>query len=139
MNPSSLISLDDALDRLLLCAKPLNRVSNVSTFKADGCVLAKDLVSAIQVPSFDNSAMDGYALRLADLSLNDGVLKSGQRILAGHAASTLNKGEAARIFTGAPVPLGADAVVMQEDVVVIDDSHVRFQTSPTLQRHCAAP
>ena len=132
MNPSSLISLDDALHKLLLCAKPLNRVSNVSTFKADGCVLAQDLVSAIQVPSFDNSAMDGYALRLADLSLNDGVLKLGQRILAGQTASTLNKGEAARIFTGAPVPLGADAVVMQEDVVVIDDSHVRFQTSPTL-------
>ena len=92
MNPSSLLSLDDALQKLLLCAKPLNRVSNVSTFKADRCVLAQDLVSAIQVPSFDNSAMDGYALRLADLSLNDGVLKLGQRILAGHATSTLNKG-----------------------------------------------
>ena len=131
MNPSSLLSLDDALYKLLLCAKPLNRVSNVSTFKADRCVLAQDLVSAIQVPSFDNSAMDGYALRLADLSLNDGVLKLGQRILAGHATSTLNKGEAARIFTGAPVPLGADAVVMQEEVTVVDDSHVRFQTAPT--------
>ena len=132
MNPSSLLSLDDALHRLLLCAKPLNRVLNVSTFKADGCVLAQDLVSAIQVPSFDNSAMDGYALRLADLSFNDGVMKLGQRILAGHPPSSLNKGEVARIFTGAPVPLGADAVVMQEEVIVVDDSHVRFHTSPTL-------
>ena len=86
MNPSSLISLDDALHKLLLFAKPLNRFSNVSTFKADGCVLAQNLVSSIQVPSFDNSAMDGYALRLADLSFNDGVLKLGQRILAGHTA-----------------------------------------------------
>jgi molybdopterin molybdotransferase len=99
---------------------------------ADGCVLAQDLVSEIQVPSFDNSAMDGYALRVSDLTSNDGVLKLGQRILAGHSASTLNKGEVARIFTGAPVPLGADAVVMQEEVIVVDDSHVRFQTSPTL-------
>ena len=132
MNSSSLISLDDALHKLLLFAKPLNRVSNVSTFKADGCVLAQDLVSAMQVPSFDNSAMDGYAVRLADLSLNEGVLKLGQRILAGHSSSPLNKGEVARIFTGAPVPLGADTVVMQEEVIVVDDSHVCFQTLPTL-------
>ena len=68
MNPSSLISLDEALKKLLLCAMPLNRALNVSTFRADGYVLAQDLVSAIQVPSFDNSAMDGYALRVADLT-----------------------------------------------------------------------
>ena len=130
MNPSSLISLDEALKKLLLCAMPLNRTLSVSTFRADGYVLAQDLVSAIQVPSFDNSAMDGYALRVSDLTLNDGVLKLGQRILAGHSASPLNAGEVARIFTGAPVPMGADAVVMQEEVTLVDDAHVRFQTSP---------
>ena len=132
MNSPSLLSLDEALQKLLLCAQPLNRVLNVSTFRADGYVLAQDIVSAIQVPSFDNSAMDGYALRVCDLDLNDGVLKLGQRILAGHSASSLNKGETARIFTGAPVPLGADAVVMQEEVIVVDDLHVRFQTLPTI-------
>ena len=130
MKPPPLLSLDEALERLLQKAKPLAGVMSVSTFDADGCVLAQDLVSDLQVPAFDNSAMDGYALRTADLDLNQGMLKLGQRVLAGHAPSTLQPGEAARIFTGAPVPLGADAVVMQEDVVVVDDLHVSFKTVP---------
>jgi len=130
MNPPPLLSLDEALKRLLEKAIPLAATHVVSTFDADGCVLAQDLVSALQVPAFDNSAMDGYALRTADLNLNQGIFKVGQRILAGHAPTTLELGEVARIFTGAPVPMGADAVVMQEDVVQVDDLHVRFKTAP---------
>jgi len=130
MNPSPLLSLDEALKRLLEKAIPLADTHVVSTFEADGCVLAQDLVSDLQVPAFDNSAMDGYALRTADLNSNQGILKVGLRILAGHAPTTLPPEEVARIFTGAPVPIGADAVVMQEDVFVVDDSHISFKTAP---------
>ena len=73
MKSSSLLSLDDALAQLLVKAQPLKSVTSVDTFTADGRVLAEDLIPQIQVPSFDNSAMDGYALRVADLDLNEGV------------------------------------------------------------------
>ena len=62
------MSLDDALDRLLAQVEPLPRIESVSTFEADGRVLAADLVSALQVPPQDNSSMDGYALRAADVA-----------------------------------------------------------------------
>ena len=130
MNPSPLLSLDEALSELLLKALNMNRSHLVSTFEADGRVLAEDLISAIHVPAFDNSAMDGYALRIADLPSHDSVLELGQRIFAGQSPSELESGKAARIFTGAPIPLGADAVVMQEEVQLVDDSHVRFNRTP---------
>jgi molybdopterin molybdotransferase len=131
MKSSFLLSLDDALAQLLVKAQPLKSVTSVDTFTADGRVLAEDLIPQIQVPSFDNSAMDGYALRVADLDLNEGVLKVGQQIFAGQAPSALDAGYAARIFTGAPVPMGADAVVMQEEVTLLDDGAVRFIKVPT--------
>lgn len=86
----------------------------VSTLDADGRVLAQDVVSALQVPPQDNSAMDGYALRLSDLAAG-APLPVSQRIAAGASGAPLQAGTVARIFTGAPVPLGADAIVMQED------------------------
>ena len=110
--------LDEALAELLGHARPLVDVEAVSTFDADGRVLAQDLVSALQVPPQDNSSMDGYALRCADLSgLNPAnpVLPVSQRIAAGASGTALVAGTAARIFTGAPVPDGADAILMQED------------------------
>jgi molybdopterin molybdotransferase len=110
--------LDEALAELLGHARPLVDVEAVSTFDADGRVLAQDLVSALQVPPQDNSSMDGYALRCADLSgLNPAnpVLPVSQRIAAGASGQPLVSGSAARIFTGAPVPHGADAILMQED------------------------
>ena len=110
--------LDEALAELLGHARPLVDVEAVSTFDADGRVLAQDLVSALQVPPQDNSSMDGYALRCADLSgLNpvNPVLPVSQRIAAGASGTALAAGTAARIFTGAPVPDGADAILMQED------------------------
>jgi molybdopterin molybdotransferase len=82
---------------------------------ADGRVLAEDLVSSLHVPPNDNSAMDGYAVRLADVTERGVVLPISQRIAAGHEAHPLQPGTCARIFTGAPVPSGADAIVMQED------------------------
>ena len=114
-----LMPLDEALARLLGHITPLTGTESVATFNADGRVLSTDIVSALQVPAFDNSAMDGYAVRSADVQAADAVLKVTQRIAAGHTGQPLQAGEAARIFTGAPVPPGADAVVMQEEVEVL--------------------
>lgn len=108
-------SLDDALAELLAHAVALPGSESVSTFEADGRVLAVDVVSALQVPPEDNSAMDGYAVRSTELSDEGVELWVSQRIPAGSSGSALEPGTVARIFTGAPVPAGADAVVMQED------------------------
>ncbi|MBX3609818.1 MAG: molybdopterin molybdotransferase MoeA [Hydrogenophaga sp.] len=110
-----LMALDDALHALLSHALPLTDTESVATFDAVGRVLATDLVSALQVPPRDNSSMDGYAVRVADLPEAGTVLPVSQRIPAGHAGEPLRPGTCARIFTGAPMPEGADAVVMQED------------------------
>ena len=107
--------LDEALAELLGHAQALADHEAVSTFDADGRVLAQDLVSALQVPPQDNSSMDGYALRCADLVGSAPVLPVSQRIAAGASGVPLSIGSVARIFTGAPVPEGADAIVMQED------------------------
>lgn len=108
-------SLDEALAELLAQALPLPGSVELDTFDADGRVLAQDLNSELQVPPQDNSSMDGYALRCADLDSAGGVLTVTQRIPAGSTGLALERGCAARIFTGAPIPAGADAVVMQED------------------------
>ena len=125
-------SLDDALAQLLGYAAVLGGVEQVSTFDADGRVLAQDLVSALQVPPQDNSSMDGYAVRCADLAEPSLALPVSQRIPAGSAGTTLAAMSVARIFTGAPIPAGADAVVMQEDCDVQADGRVRIQTLPKL-------
>ncbi len=117
-------SLDDALAELLGHATLLAGVEQVSTFEADGRVLAQDIISALQVPPQDNSAMDGYAVRCADLAAGV-ALPVSQRIAAGSSGSALAPMSVARIFTGAPVPEGADAVVMQEDCTVQPDGAVR--------------
>ena len=110
-----LMALDAALTDLLARVVPLSGVETVATFEADGRVLASDLVSGLQVPPQDNSSMDGYAVNAADVTEAGKVLAVSQRIAAGHAAEPLRPGTCARIFTGAPMPAGADAVVMQED------------------------
>ena len=120
--------LDQALDELLARATPLPGGESVSTFDADGRVLAQDLVSSLDVPAHDNSSMDGYAVRVADWA--EGVaLQVGQRIPAGSSGQALAPASAARIFTGAPIPPGADAVVMQEDCEAVDDA-VRIKAKP---------
>ena len=125
-------SLDDALADLLARATPLARVESVSTFDADGRVLAQDQVSALQVPPQDNSSMDGYALRCADLGEGapSAAWPVSQRIPAGSAAQPLQARTLARIFTGAPVPEGADAIVMQEDTETLADGTVRVLRAP---------
>ena len=111
--------LDEALAKLLAKATPLQGTEVVTTFDADGRVLAQDCVSALQVPPQDNSSMDGYAVRCADVTAVGVELLVSQRIAAGSAGDALTPGTAARIFTGAPVPEGADAILMQEDCEAI--------------------
>jgi molybdopterin molybdotransferase len=114
--------LEEALTQLLRHAVVLPGVQACATFDADGRVLAQDLVSALHVPPQDNSSMDGYAVCCADLMQAEGVLAISQRIAAGSSGTALASLSAARIFTGAPVPQGADAVVMQEDCEVLPDN-----------------
>lgn len=125
MTRPALLSLDDALPQLLAHARTLTAIQRVSTFEADGRVLAQDVVSALQVPPQDNSSMDGYAVRVADCAQAGALLRVTQRIPAGTHGTQLNAGEAARIFTGAPIPPGADAVVMQEDCEVLAGDQVQ--------------
>ena len=122
-------SLDAALAELLAYAQPLEGHELLDTFDADGRVLAQDLVAGLQVPPFDNSAMDGYALRAADLSGPELALPVSQRIAAGSIGEPLAAGTAARIFTGAAVPAGADAVVMQEECSLLDDGRVQINAT----------
>jgi len=128
--------LDDALAELLGFAKVLDAVESVSTFEADGRVLAQDITASLLVPPLDNSYMDGYGVRCADVLLaqaqTQGVLPVTQRIPAGSAGAPLAPMSAARIFTGAPIPVGADAVVMQEDCEAVEGGAVRIKTVPTL-------
>ncbi len=119
MNPPqarAMLSLDEALARLEQGARPfaITATETVSTFDALGRVLAEDVRSALNVPPEDNSSMDGYALRTADVPAAGTVLRVAQRIPAGQVGRALEPGAAARIFTGAQVPAGADAIVMQE-------------------------
>jgi molybdopterin molybdotransferase len=109
-----LLAVRDALDVLLAAARPLAEVEDVDTLAANGRVLARDQVAPLDVPAADNTQMDGYAVRAADCAGGAAVLRIAQRIPAGSVGQPLEPGTAARIFTGAPIPPGADAVVMQE-------------------------
>ncbi|MEO7391240.1 MAG: gephyrin-like molybdotransferase Glp [Ramlibacter sp.] len=122
--------LDDALAALLGHAQALAGTEAVSTFDADGRVLAQDLVSALQVPPHDNSSMDGYAVRSCEIAGEGVTLPISQRIPAGAAPDPLTPGSAARIFTGAPIPAGTDAVVMQEETESAGEQIVRILRVP---------
>ncbi len=128
----SLTSLDNALAALLAQAAPLAGSEQVSTFDADGRVLLAQAVAKLQVPPHDNSAMDGYALRCSDVAAPGAQLPVSQRIAAGQMGTALAAATAARIFTGAPLPVGADAVVMQEDCELLADGRVQVNALPTV-------
>ncbi|CAM5797100.1 Molybdopterin molybdenumtransferase OS=Rhizobacter sp. Root404 OX=1736528 GN=ASC76_18635 PE=3 SV=1 [Rhizobacter fulvus] len=126
-----LLTLDEALERLLGAVAPLPAATHetVSTFDALGRVLQQDVRSALDVPPQDNTSMDGYAMRAADVPAAGTLLPVSQRIPAGVVGEPLQPGTAARIFTGAQVPPGADAVVMQEQCEAVEQS-VRINTVP---------
>lgn len=129
-----MLSFDDALKSLLDAALPVVEIRQLPLEACVGRVLAAAQLARVNVPSLDNSAMDGYAVRCQEIAA---ALASGQglpvsqRIPAGTVGEPLQPGSVARIFTGAPVPPGADAVLMQEECTVIQDSAwVRFARAP---------
>ena len=113
--------LNLALEQLLAAAQPLGASQQVATLEADGRVLAADVVSALQVPPQDNSSMDGYALRVQDVPAPGVQMPVSQRIPAGSSGAALQAHTVARIFTGAPIPAHADAVVIQEDCEALEN------------------
>jgi molybdopterin molybdotransferase len=128
-----LLSAEQLLAELLKRARPLDEMEVVSLDGALGRVLGVGVVSSVTVPPLDNSAMDGYAVRTADVEAGVPMWVS-QRITAGRVGQWLQPGTAARIFTGAPIPPGADAVVMQENAIV-EGEEVRFPVLPRLGQH----
>ncbi|MFI8581593.1 molybdopterin molybdotransferase MoeA [Ectopseudomonas khazarica] len=146
-----LLPMEAALERLLALADaaPVEQIESVALAEADGRVLAEPLVAALDLPPWANSAMDGYALCLADW--NGQALPVSQRIQAGSAPEPLQPGSCARIFTGAPLPQGADTVEMQENVDLDDagravfretlrvGQNVRAQGQETRRGECVLP
>jgi len=122
----TLMPVEVALARLLDMADASRIVERerLPLAQVQGRVLADDLLSTLDLPPWPNSAMDGYALRVADG--NAGPLVVSQKVFAGQAPVALTPGTCARIFTGAPVPPGADCVEMQENAEVLADERVRF-------------
>jgi molybdopterin molybdotransferase len=112
-----LLSVDDALARLLAEARPVTDIEEVPALEATNRILARAQRSTMDVPPMDNSAMDGFAVRTGD----GDRLRVAQKIMAGSVGKPLEKGTAARIFTGAPIPPGADAIVMQEHTSLEND------------------
>jgi molybdopterin molybdotransferase len=123
-----MLSFEEARTSLIAAAQPLQRGECVDTLHAAGRVLAEEVLASLNVPPADNSAMDGYAVRAADVAANI-ALPISQRIPAGSVPQPLLPGTAARIFTGAQIPPGADAVVMQERCV-LDGENVRVEVAP---------
>ena len=122
----ALMPVEQALARLLAMAEaaPIVERERLPLAATEGRVLAEALVSSLDLPPWPNSAMDGYALRVEDWKGEP--LPVSQRIFAGQSPEPLQPGTCARIFTGAPVPAGADCVEMQENTQVQDDQRVRF-------------
>jgi molybdopterin molybdotransferase len=134
--PTSLLSLEDALNCMRALPLGSPKTEQVTLTNAQMRVSAETVESKISMPLFDNSAVDGYAFCLADLSA-DMSLPVSQRIAAGDAPCELVRGGAARIFTGAPIPTGADCVVMQEHAILPDDKAniVQFSGDLSLQQN----
>ena len=124
-----MLTAQQALDHLLSHAQPVAEIERVPMQATLGRVLAENVNSLVDVPPLDNTSMDGYAVRTADTQNPGSVLKIAQRIPAGSVGTELQAGTAARIFTGAPVPLGADAVVMQEDCATPEGSADQVQVN----------
>lgn len=139
-DPSALKSVDEAVAYLLERACPVTESESVALDAALGRVLAESAVAATDVPPWDNSAMDGYAVRSADLDAAGAPVRLpvSQRIPAGRAGAALVPGSAARIFTGAPIPPGADQVVIQEVCTGTPDAvEIRAAPAPGANIRCA--
>ncbi|AGB78942.1 molybdenum cofactor synthesis domain protein [Enterobacteriaceae bacterium strain FGI 57] len=125
---AGLIPLDDALSQMLGRITPLNTSESLPLVQAFGRITARDVVSPLDVPGFDNSAMDGYAVRLSDIATDAPLMVAGKAFAGQPYHGEWPAGSCIRIMTGAPVPAGCDAVVMQEQTEQ-SDAGVRF-TAP---------
>ena len=132
-----LLPYEAAVEQLVAAAVPLSGRESVGLRDGLGHVLAEPVVSSIDVPGWDYSAMDGYALCAADCPAEGVSLPVSQRIPAGASPQPLVAGTAARIFTGAPIPAGADAVVMQEACEATEGAvmiHARVAAGSNIRR-----
>ncbi|MBG0507660.1 molybdopterin molybdotransferase MoeA [Agrobacterium sp. MOPV5] len=131
-----LLPVDEAMRRLLEAAVPVTESETLPLAECDGRVLSADLTARLTQPPFDASAMDGYALRSADAAEIGSVLTVIGQAAAGHAfTGTVGEGQAVRIFTGAPVPQGADTILIQEDAEVLEGGKIRTAFDVTAGRH----
>jgi molybdopterin molybdotransferase len=132
----TLLPVEEALARLLAGARPVVETEEVSLHEGNGRVLAKDLAARLTQPPFDASAMDGYALRAEDAGEVGSELAVIGESAAGHGFSgSVGAGQAVRIFTGSPVPDGADSILLQEDAEKLDHNRIRTTFPVTLGRH----
>lgn len=129
-----MLDFDSARDQLIAAALPIPRTEMVSLTEGLGRTLSSPITSPIDVPGFDNSAMDGYALRIADINKMPDRFPVVQRIAAGQTGKPLGPNEAARIFTGAPVPQGTNVVVPQEHTQAADD-HIQLTQQVVTSQH----
>jgi molybdopterin molybdotransferase len=135
MSAGELLSVDAALGRLLADAKPLDK-ETVPIGEAGGRVLAEPLAALRTQPPFDASAMDGYAVRAEDIAALPARLSVIGAAPAGRRYhGMVGRGQAVRVFTGAPVPAGADAVLLQEDARIVGDSVIEALESVARGRH----
>lgn len=131
MTKPPMLTAQQAIDHLLSHAQTVIESEEVTTQAALGRILAENVNSLVDVPPLDNTAMDGYAVRTADTNVPGAILRLAQRIPAGSIGTQLEPSTTARIFTGAPVPPGADAVVMQEDCTLPEGQVEQVQINVT--------
>jgi len=129
MNKPPMLTAEQALDHLLSHARAVSEMEHVAMQSALGRVLAENVNSLVDVPPLDNTSMDGYAVRTADITKEGVVLKVNQRIPAGSMGKPLEGGCAARIFTGAPIPPNADAIIIQEDTTLVEGQADQVQVN----------
>jgi molybdopterin molybdotransferase len=134
----TLMPVDAAVGLLFARVPPIGETEDLMLSQCDGRVLAQTLIAPIDLPMFDNSAVDGYAVRYSDLATGaETTLPVEGRVTAGHAlAATPAQGIAVRIFTGAPMPQGFDTVFMQEDCHLLDDGKVSLPAGLSLGANC---
>ncbi|WP_425667155.1 molybdopterin molybdotransferase MoeA [Vibrio tubiashii] len=123
-----LMPIEEAMDKMLSPIKPIQTTLQLPLAEAIGFVLAEDILSPIFVPPFDNSAMDGYALRLADLAQNNVMPLAGKSFAGQPFDGEWPQGTCIRIMTGAKIPDGCDAVIMQENTEVLEQG-IQFNQS----------
>ena len=126
---AGLMPLETALTQMLDRVSPLHDVETLPLVRCFGRIAARDIVSPLNVPGFDNSAMDGYAVRLADLQTGNALPVAGKAFAGQPFSGEWPAGTCVRIMTGAPVPAGTDAVVMQEETQA-DGDRITFLTTP---------